>query len=109
MDPKSLTRIQRRQIALYLHFKNRPVTIGQLFWFSRRTYAILLTTAALSALVAFELDDYFLLVIVAVAYGTMLLRDVGYYWRSRRVWPVVREVLAWDKLQQLASEAGISA
>jgi len=44
-----------------------------------------------------------------VAYGTMLLRDVGYYRRSRRVWPVVREVIAWDKVERLASEAGIGA
>jgi hypothetical protein len=109
MDVKSLTRIQRRQIALYLHFRNEPISILGLFWFSRRTYSILLIAALLSALLAYWLDDFYLLILVAVAYGTMLLRDVGYYWRSKRVWPVVREVLAWDKVQQLASEAGIGA
>ena len=70
---------------------------------------MLLTAAVLSALVAYSLDDFFFLIMVVVAYSTMLLRDVGYYWRSKHVWPVVRETLAWDKLQQLASEAGIDA
>jgi len=109
MNAKSLTRIQRRQIALYLHFRDKPISILGLFWFNRRTYAILLTAALLSGLVAYWFNDVFLLIVVAVAYGTMLLRDVGYYWRSRRVWPVVREVLAWDKVQQLASQTGIAA
>jgi len=109
MDMKSLTGIQRRQIALYLHFRDKSISVIALFWFSRRTYAVLLAAALLSALLAYWLNDFFLLALVAVAYGTMLLRDVGYYRRSRRVWPVVREVIAWDKVERLASEAGIGA
>jgi hypothetical protein len=109
MDMKSLTRVQRRQIAAYLHFRGKPMSILGLFWFNRRIHATLLLVGVLSALVAYWLNDFFLLMFVAVAYPTIFLRDAGHYWRSKRVWPVVQEVLAWDKLQQLATGVNIVA
>ena len=109
MDTKSLTRRQKRQIALYLHFRNRPMSVNALFWFNRGIYAITLTAGVASAAAAYWLHDSWLLTVVVVAYGAMLLRDVGYYWRSKSVWPVLQDVLAWDKLQQLNAGSGIVA
>ena len=105
----TLTRRQRKQVALYLHFKDRPMSIGALFWFNRRLYAFLVLAGLLSAALAYWLNDFVLLTIVAVAYGTMLLRDVGYYWRSQSIWPVLQQVLAWEKLQQLATSSSAAA
>jgi len=103
-----LTRRQRRQVACYLHFKDKPMSVASLFWFNRRIYAVILPVAALSGVVAYWLGESCLLAIVLAAYGTMLLRDAAYYWRSKEVWPVLQQTLAWDKLQQL-SDSGVAA
>ena len=85
------------------------MSVGALFWFNRRIYAFILSGGLLSAALAYWLNDFFLLTIVAVAYGTMFLRDAANYWRSQSVWPVLQQVLAWDKLQQLAAGSGVVA
>ena len=36
---------------------------------------------------------------LAVAFVTALLRDIGYFIRSARVWPVIRETLDWSKVE----------
>ncbi|SFN37607.1 hypothetical protein [Dokdonella immobilis] len=78
------------------------MSIPALFWFNRGIYAIILTAAVVSVGVAYWLNDFFLLTLVAVAYGTIFLRDAANYWRSQSTWPVLRQVIEWDKLRQLA-------
>lgn len=45
-------------------------------------------------------------------YSAVLLsamaRDVGYFLRWGRVWPMTREVLDWDTIERLARENGLS-
>jgi hypothetical protein len=105
----SLTRRQQKQVAAYIYFKHRPMSVGTLFWYNRRIYAYILTGGIVSAALAYWLNDWVLITIVLVAYPTMLLRDAAYYRRSMSIWPVLQEVIAWDKLEQVAASPGIAA
>jgi len=104
-----LTRRQRRQVAAYLYFKHRPMSISALFWYNRRIYALIAAACLLSTALAYWLNDWVLVAIVVVAYSTMLLRDAAYYWRSKSIWPVLQEVIAWGRLEQVAASSGIAA
>jgi hypothetical protein len=41
-----------------------------------------------------------------VALVTALLRDLGYFIRSARVWPIIRETLDWGKVEALLAAEG---
>jgi hypothetical protein len=41
---------------------------------------------------------------VAVAFFAALLRDVGYFIRSARVWPVIREAIDWSRVETLLAQ-----
>ena len=102
---QQLNRMQRRQIAWLLHFKDRPVSIAALIWFNRRIYAILLIVALLTTAFEYWAFGSIGAAFVAVAFGVLFLRDVGYYRRSKNTWPVLREVIAWEKVQQLGQQS----
>jgi hypothetical protein len=40
---------------------------------------------------------------VAVAFVSIVLRDIGYFRRSVRIWPILQQVLNWPKIEQLVS------
>ena len=106
---QQLNRMQRRQIAWLLHFKDKPVSISSLVWYNRRIYAILGVAAALTAALEYWGFGYLGAAFVAVAFGAMLLRDIAFYRRSKNTWPILREVIAWEKVEQLAKQSDFDA
>jgi len=104
-----LNRVQRRQIAWLMHFKDRPVSIGGLIWFNRRTYAILLALALVAGALEYWAFGCLGAAFVAVAFAALFMRDIGFYRRSKSTWPVLREVIAWEKVQQFGQQSGIEA
>ena len=78
------------------------MTIAGLIWASRRVYLLLfLLFGALAGLlylfVAPVAATY-----VALALVVAILRDVGYFRRSAKLWPVLEQVLDWKRIEQLA-------
>jgi hypothetical protein len=106
---QQLNRMQRRQIAWLLYFKDKPVTIGRLVWYNRRIYAILGAVAVLTMALEYWAFGCIGAAFVAVAFGAMFLRDIGFYRRSKNTWPIFREVIDWEKLQQLGKQSGVEA
>jgi hypothetical protein len=106
---QQLNRIQRRQLTWLRHFKERPVSVSAMIWFNRRTYAILFVVALLTGVFEYWAFGSIGAAFVAVAFGTLFLRDVGFYRRSKVSWPVLREVIAWDKVEQLGQQSKVEA
>ena len=83
------------------------MTIAGLVWASRRVYLLLfLLFSALAGLlyifVAPGAATY-----VGLALVVAILRDVGYFQRSAKFWPVLEQVLDWDHIEQLAGQADV--
>jgi fumarate reductase subunit C len=93
-----MNRIQRRQLELYRFFQHREMSIASLLWFNRRLCAILLSVALVSVVAMQLIWGSYAAGLIAVAYATMFLRDLGYHRRSVISWPVTRELLDWGKV-----------
>jgi len=100
--PVSMTPLQRRNLQLYLRFREHSPTVSALLWANRRNYLILLSALG-------GLGGFFYLAVggvsasfFAVAFVISVLRDIGHYRRSIDIWPVLRQVLDWNKIDQLA-------
>jgi hypothetical protein len=98
-----ITYRQHRQMELYLHFKNRPMTVSALFWFYRSEYTIILILGVVSILIACILQAYILTGILLAAYCILLLRDAANFRHSVEVWPVLKHLLTWDRVEKLGA------
>jgi len=99
-----LTRRQRFQLRLYVHFRDRDMSIRELFWLNRWIYFILIPSAALTALVPFFVFGAVPAIMVLVWYTALIVRDLGQFIRARNVWPVHRELLDWAGIDRLLRE-----
>jgi|GEM_PF-1871853 len=104
MEAFQTTAAQRLNLRVYLHFRDRPMTISGLFWASRRTYLLLTLFFGLAAALFYWLLGEIAAGFMLTAYAVLILRDIGHCRRSVQVWPMVREVLDWSKVEQLAAQ-----
>ena len=47
--------------------------------------------------------------LLGVAFGAVLLRDLGQCIKWSRTWPLTSELLDWSKVERMASENGLAA
>jgi hypothetical protein len=80
------------------------MSIGALFWANRRTYLVMFLLFGLLAWAIYECFGLTGAALVAVAFFTALLRDLGYFIRSARVWPTIRNFIDWSRVEAALSE-----
>lgn len=56
-----------------------------------------------------RLDNVFLAWVFGVAYGAIVLRDLGQCLRWSLTWPMTKELIDWAKVERLAAENGIES
>jgi hypothetical protein len=100
VDP-TMTPLQSRTLRIWLKFRHRPMSIGALFWASRRTYLLMFLGFAVPGWLTCGRFGWSGVAFLLVAFVTALLRDLGYFIRSARAWPIIREALDWDKVEAL--------
>ena len=98
-----MTRLQLRNLQVYLQYRERPMTVVGLFWANRRIYLLLVIIFGVAAGLFYSVGGWWLAGYALVALACTLLRDLGYYRRSARIWPVVKDVLDWQKIEALVS------
>ena len=99
-----LTIRQRFQLNLYMRFRNRDMSVGELFWLNRKIYVLLTLWAVLTTFAVFFAFGPIPASIVIVWYVALILRDVSQFIRSRHVWPVHRDLLDWVGIERLLRE-----
>ena len=79
------------------------MTVFALLWANRRIYLILFLV--FGALAAFLYSAYGITAaaFIAVAFSVTVLRDISFYRRSATIWPVLQQVLDWNKIEQFIS------
>ncbi len=104
-----MTRAQRRQLHVYLYFKQRPMTVARLIRVNWRQLAVMYGFLSIGISYFFAADDPFWGWLCVAASLSVLLRDLGNFIRWSRAWPLTTAVLDWDRIEQLAAELGIAA
>jgi hypothetical protein len=100
-----MTRLQLRHLQVYLKYRERPMTITGLLWTNRRIYLLMSVLFGAIAWIFYLLGGWWLAGYVIVALVCAVARDIGYYRRSARIWPVTKDVLDWPKIEGLVSGA----
>lgn len=100
-----MNRIQQRQLALYHHFRDRRMTIIALVRFNWRLHAMLLISGIATVWAMAVLATPFFAWMFAAANVAVVVRDLGHYRRSSRAWPMIRNVLDWQKIAELSRDA----
>ncbi|MEP6668977.1 MAG: hypothetical protein ABJF10_07495 [Chthoniobacter sp.] len=98
-----MTPLQRRNLRVYLQYRERSMTVLGLFRANLPIYFYLLFFFGFVGALFYCAGGWRVTSYLAVALVTMLARDIGYFRRATRIWPVLRQVLDWQKVEQLAS------
>ncbi|AHX16414.1 hypothetical protein CH75_17435 [Dyella jiangningensis] len=97
-----MNRTQKRQLELYVHFRDRDMSVLALFLFNWRLYVFILVIGGLSVAAMIHLRSPLFAWAFALGYLLIVLRDTGGFLRTSRAWPMVREVLDWSKVDELS-------
>ena len=90
-----LTKQQRNNLELYAAYRSEPPTLGQLLRINLPRY---LLAAALTIVVYMLAPSTGIQSLSLILIGLILgavLRDIGYFWRFVRFWPVQSAVMDW--------------
>jgi hypothetical protein len=104
-----MTRAQKRQLQVYLYFKQRPMTVAGLVLVNWRQLAVMYGFLTIAASYSFASGDLFWCWLYVAASLTVLLRDLGNFIRWSRAWPLTAAVLNWEIIEQLAAEQDVTA
>ena len=98
-----MTPIQLRSLRLYLEFRDKPMSIGLLLRFNAKMYGFLFLLFAATAAFVYTVYGLVPSLFVVTAFSVMVLRDIGFYRRTVQVWPCMRGVLDWGKVEELVN------
>ncbi len=96
-----MTRLQRRNLQIWLKFRDKPMSFAALFWANRRTYLLMFISFSLLGLVAYNTFGWAGAGYLVVAFIIAVARDLGYFIRSARAWPVLRQAIDWTRVETL--------
>jgi hypothetical protein len=96
-----MTPLENRTLITWLKFRHKPMSSGALCWVSRRTYFLMFLVFAGLGWLTYGNFGWFGAAFLIVAFVTALLRDLGYFIRTARVWPIIGETLDWSKVEAL--------
>jgi hypothetical protein len=100
-----LTKAQERTLELYLKWRSSPPT----FWFlisqNLIRYLIHLVLVIFLVLLAPLTGEPWIGWIAIGLFLGVLLRDIGLFQRSVRLWPMTSAVLDWERIDELLAES----
>ena len=99
-----MTRLQRRNLQIWLKFRDKPMRVGALFWANRRAYLLMLILFGLLGWLAYSAFGWTGASYVVVAFIVAVARDLGYFIRSARAWPLLRQLIDWTRVETLLQD-----
>jgi hypothetical protein len=94
---EKLTYYQKKSLEFYLAHKDKRVTLISMYRFNARLYAWIGVLCLGVTLFYYFLVDLQAACIVGALFVGMLLRDIGTFRKSIRNWPLLQEIIDWDK------------
>ena len=98
-----LTKVQRRNLELYAHYRSTTPSVWRLFRLNLRRYlvfgALLILLYALGPVGG---TDFLAWLASGMLLG-LLLRDLATFRRFVHIWPALEAVLDWERVERLLS------
>jgi hypothetical protein len=92
-----------RILRIYQDYRNAPrVTVWFLVRRNYKIYLALFAYVAVCGLVLAKLTNVDIWSYLAVGLAGCLARDVGYFRRSAQIWPTLRQIIDWNKVDEMA-------
>ena len=101
-----LTKSQRRNLELYVTYRSTPPTFWQLFRQNLPRFAFMALLVVLLYVFAPTGGTEWLALIVTGLFLGVLARDIVRFWQFVRMWPVLADVLDWQRIGRLLSNRG---
>jgi hypothetical protein len=100
------TRRQVKFLKIYQRLHRKPPTVLGLLWLGRLNWILLLPVIAvgLSSLLAAPPGPEVGYLMIGMCVGAFF-RDVGRNIASVRFWPVIEQVVSWEKVDQAVAES----
>ena len=96
-----LTALQRTVLESYRTFLESPLTIWRMIVHSSKYNAILFIFFSLMSIISYlEVSESAGFLVAGMGAGA-ILRDLAHYRQRVRIWPVVKQVLDWQKIDDL--------
>lgn len=94
-------KLQRQILTLYQEYHASPPSLFRLIRRNLGRYLLMLIPAAIAILLSYSIQRPSL---GAFGLGLVigaLLRDLGTFIRTIRIWPIIESVIDWDRVQAL--------
>jgi hypothetical protein len=102
---KKLTSYQKKSLEFYLAHKDRQITFLSMYRFNAKLYAWIGILILGVTFFYYFLGGLQAAGIVFALFMGMLARDIGTFWKSIRNWPVLQEIIDWDKATSIMESA----
>ncbi len=106
---KKLTYYQKRSLEFYLIQKDKQPTLISMFVFNIRLYAWTGVLFIGAILFYYFLSGLEAAYIAGALFVGVFLRDIGILRKSVRNWPLLQEIIDWDKAALLTEEVNNEA
>jgi len=100
----NLTKLQKRNLEMYNHYRSSPPTYKFLFRRNLKRYLISLALVILVLTITTEGLRPFAWIILGMFINSTL-KDVGIFRRFIHLWPVTSAVLNWEQIDKLLADA----
>jgi hypothetical protein len=101
---KKLTYYQRKSLEFYVAHKDKQVTLISMFIFNIKIYAWIGVLSLAITLFYYFVGGLQAAFIVGALFVGVFLRDIGTFRKSIRNWPLLQEIIDWDKATMLMEE-----
>jgi len=99
-----LSRVQLANLRIYQLFRTESITVAGLVWANRRIYLIILSINLLTVLAISRIAGP----VPGSIFGSFvmgaLLRDLSFFRRTVKIWPVLKQIIDWKTVDQLIVE-----
>lgn len=100
-----LSPLDKRVLATYQQHKQHGFSRQAFFrGFSRRLIVLVVCTIATSLAFLYLDAAWAAALVVGVTVGS-LLRDVAYFRQTKRIWPLLAQIIDWDQVAALQGES----
>jgi len=98
------TNLQNRNLELYAKYRNDRPCLRNLIAFNRARYYPIFVIMAIGVIFLVLPDFHIFGIIIISMTAGVLIRDLGFFRHTVLIWPLVQEIIDWNKVDQLINK-----
>ena len=102
---EKLTSFQKKTLRLYLQFRGSKLSVLRLLKFNWRIYVLFIGLAWI--VIVITSSTPFIAYLFAAFMAGTFLRDIRGFHLASKNWPMICEIIDWNKAERLAQKSGV--